>query len=172
MSVLVWWLIIGIIFGIFLQQAKVIRFDKQVGAMVLKDMTIFKYMLSAIIVAMIWTYILLDMGMIELSVKSFILGNIVVGWALFGIGWAIAWYCPGTAFWALWEGRYDAFVMILGGIVGAGLYSLVYPISWLKFWDLGKVTLPQLLGVSHWAIIPIIIVLFVWLFIWFEKKKV
>ncbi len=172
MSVLVWWLIIGVVFGIFLQQAKVIRFDKQVGAMLLKNMTIFKFMLSAIIVAMIGTYVMLDMGVISLSVKSLVIGNILVGGALFGIGWALAGYCPGTALGALGEGRYDAFVMILGGIVGAGLYSLVYPIVGLKFWNFGKITLPEVLGVNHWILIAILVVFFLGLFAFFEKKKV
>ena len=41
-------LITGILFGFFLQKGRVVRFDKQVGAMLLKDMTIVKFMLSAI----------------------------------------------------------------------------------------------------------------------------
>ena len=46
-------LITGILFGALLQQGRVLRFEKQVGAMLLKDMTILKFMLSAIIVGMI-----------------------------------------------------------------------------------------------------------------------
>ena len=43
-------LITGILFGFLLQKGRVLRFDKQVGAMLFKDMTIFKFMLSAILV--------------------------------------------------------------------------------------------------------------------------
>ena len=42
-------LITGVAFGFLLQKGRVLRFDKQVGAMLLKDMTIFKFMLSAIL---------------------------------------------------------------------------------------------------------------------------
>lgn len=41
-------LITGILFGFLLQKGRVLRFDKQIGAMLLQDMTIFKFMLSAI----------------------------------------------------------------------------------------------------------------------------
>ena len=37
-------------FGFLLQKGRVLRFDKQVGAMLLTDMTIFNFMLSAILV--------------------------------------------------------------------------------------------------------------------------
>ena len=42
----------GIVFGFLLQKGRVLRFEKQIGAMLLKDMTILKFMLSAIIVGM------------------------------------------------------------------------------------------------------------------------
>jgi hypothetical protein len=42
-------LITGICFGALLQQGRVLRFEKQVGAMLLEDMTILKFMLSAIL---------------------------------------------------------------------------------------------------------------------------
>ena len=46
-------LIAGIAFGFLLQKGRVLRFDKQLGAMLLKDMTIMKFMMSAILVGMV-----------------------------------------------------------------------------------------------------------------------
>ena len=43
----------GVLFGFFLQKGRVLRFEKQIGAMLLKDMTILKFMLSAILVGMV-----------------------------------------------------------------------------------------------------------------------
>jgi len=37
--------------------------------------------------------------------------------------------------------------------------------------NLGRITLPQVLGVSHWVIIPLFIVSALLLFRWLEKKK-
>ena len=50
-------LITGILFGILLQKAQVLRYDKQIGAMRFIDMTIFKFMLSSIIVSAIGLYL-------------------------------------------------------------------------------------------------------------------
>ena len=46
-------LLAGFVFGFLLQKGRVLRFDKQVQAMLLKDMTIVKFMFSAILVAAI-----------------------------------------------------------------------------------------------------------------------
>jgi uncharacterized membrane protein len=59
---LLYGLITGIIFGFLLQKARVIRYDKQLGALRLMDMTIVKFMLSTILVAMVGTYLLKDLG--------------------------------------------------------------------------------------------------------------
>ena len=63
-------LMTGIIFGFLLQKAQVLRYDKQVGALRLLDMTILKFMLSAIGVAAIGIYLFKDLGLIKLSIKS------------------------------------------------------------------------------------------------------
>jgi len=38
--------------------------------------------------------------------------------------------------------------------------------------NFGKVGLPDVIGVSHWVIVPIFWVGVIALFIWFEKKKI
>ena len=52
----------GILFGFFMQKAQVIRYDRQLGALRFKDMTIVKFMLTTILVAMVGIYLLLDLG--------------------------------------------------------------------------------------------------------------
>lgn len=172
MSILIYGLITGFLFGFLLQKGRVLRYDKQLGALRLMDMTIVKFMLSSVIVGMVGVYLLQDLGMANLSVKSLMLGPIIIGGLLFGLGWGLLGYCPGTSLGALGEGRYDALWGILGMITGAGLFAEAYP--WLQatvynWGDLGKITLPQLLGVHHWVIIPVFIVGAVLLFRWFEK---
>ena len=53
MMELLYGLITGVLFGFFLQKGHVLRYDKQIGALRLKDMTIMKFMLSHIAVAMV-----------------------------------------------------------------------------------------------------------------------
>jgi hypothetical protein len=61
---------------------------------------------------------------------------------------------------------------VLGILIGAGLYSEVYPFiqnNLLKLGDYGKLTLPTALDVNPWiVIVPVAIVMGV-LLRWFEK---
>lgn len=165
--------ITGILFGFIMQKAQVIRYDRQLGALRLKDMTIVKFMLTTIGVAMVGIYFLLDLGLVKLSIKPAIMGANILGGLIFGIGWGIAGYCPATAMGALGEGRYDSLFALGGMILGAGVYAELYPImksTVLTWGDYGKITLPSVLGINHWIVIVVLVVVFLGLFRWFEKK--
>lgn len=173
MKMLLYGLITGILFGFFLQKGRVLRYDKQLGALRLMDMTIVKFMLSTVLVGMVGIYILKDLGLVKLSVKPTNLGANIIGGLIFGAGWGLLGYCPGTSAGALGEGRWDSLWGILGMLVGAAVFAEVYPVlktSILTWGKLGKITLPQVLGVNHWVIVPIFIVGALVLFRWFEKK--
>ena len=170
---LIYGLVSGILFGILLQRAEVLRYDRQVGALRLLDMTIFKFMLSAILVASVGIYLLKDMGLAALNIKATGLGAQIVGGTLFGIGWGLLGYCPGTAGGALAEGRLDAFWGLAGMLAGGGIYAALYPTfkaTVLSWGNLGKVTLPQAMGISHWVVIVAMALLFLAMFRLFEKK--
>lgn len=174
MNQLLYGLITGIFFGFFLQRGKVLRYDQQIGALRLIDMTIVKFMLTAVLVGNVGIYLLYDLGLVQLSIKSTILGATIGGGLLFGIGWGLLGYCPGTSIGAIGEGRWDGLWGVLGMLVGGALYAEAYPLmkrSLLTWGDLGKVTLPGMLNVSHWLVIPVFILVGVALFIFFEKKK-
>ncbi|MFH1934931.1 MAG: DUF6691 family protein [Pseudomonadota bacterium] len=173
MKMLIYGLITGILFGFLLQKARVIRYDKQLGALRLMDMTIVKFMLSSILVGMAGVYLLQDLGLAKLSVKPTIMGGNILGGLIFGAGWGVLGYCPGTSAGALGEGRWDAVWGILGMLVGAALFAEAYPglkKTVLTWGDFGKLTLPQVLGVSHWVIIALFVVGGLALFWWFEKR--
>ena len=173
MKVLIYGLVTGIFFGFFLQKGRVLRYDKQLGALRLMDMTIVKFMLSTILVGMIGIYLLKDLGLVKLAVKSTNLGANIVGGLLFGAGWGLLGYCPGTSAGALGEGRWDALWGIVGMLVGAAIFAEVYSTlktNILTWGNLGKITLPQVLGLSHWVIILVMIFGALVLFWWFEKK--
>lgn len=167
-------LLTGIVFGFLLQKGRVLRFEKQLGAMLLQDMTIFKFMLSAILVGMIGIQLLAGAGIISLSHKSMNLGAVLVGGALFGCGWAVMGYCPGTSIGALGEGRLHAVFAIAGMVTGAAVYAELYPVfkSTILAWkDFGKIGLAEVLNISPWVIIPILSALILLGFVWFERKN-
>jgi uncharacterized membrane protein YedE/YeeE len=165
----------GLLFGALLQQGRVLRFEKQVGAMLFTDMTILKFMLSAIIVGMVGINLLVGLDVISLSVKSTSIGANLIGGLLFGAGWAIMGYCPGTSVGAIGEGRWHAIFAVLGMLVGAAIYAEVYPalkdnvLSWGKE---GKITLPGVLGISPFLVIVVLSAGFLLLFAFFEKKRI
>ena len=170
---LIYGLITGILFGFLMQKSRMVRYDKQVGAMRLMDFTILKFMLSAIIVAMVGIYLFKGLGWISLSVKSTSLGANIIGGIIFGIGWAICGYCPGTAAGALGEGRWDGLFAIIGMLFGAAIYAEAYPAmksSVLTWGNFGKITLPGVTGINEWILIIILIIIFILLFRFFEKK--
>jgi uncharacterized membrane protein YedE/YeeE len=167
-------LITGIMFGFLLQKGRVLRFDKQIGAMLLKDMTIFKFMLSAIMVGMVGIQLLNSAGIIALSHKPMNLGAILVGGALFGCGWAVMGFCPGTSVGALGEGRWHAVFAIAGMVAGAAIYAELFPVfksTVLALKDFGKIGLADVLSISPWLIISVFWAGMIWIFIWFERKN-
>ena len=167
-------LVTGVLFGFLLQKGRVLRFDKQIGAMLLKDMTIFKFMLSAILLGMVGILLLSNLEIITLSHKPMNVGAVLFGGALFGAGWAIMGFCPGTSLGALGEGRWHAVFAIIGMVAGAALYAELYPflkLTVLAWKDFGKLGLPEAIGISQWVIVPIFWVGIIALFFWFEKKK-
>ncbi|PXF57991.1 MAG: YeeE/YedE family protein [Deltaproteobacteria bacterium] len=173
MNILIWGFITGIIFGFLLQKGQVLRYDKQLGALCLKDFIIVKFMLSTVLVAMVGIYLLHDFGLVELKLKPTVLAANIMGSLIFGAGWGLLGYCPGTAVGALGEGRWDSLFGIIGMLCGAAIYVELYPalktnvLAWGKF---GKITLPEILGISHWIVISGLIIVSCSLFYWFEKK--
>ena len=173
MKILLYGFITGILFGFLLQRGQVLRYDKQLGALRLLDMTIVKFMMSSILVAMVGVYFLHDLGLVKLSVKSTVLGGNIIGGLIFGVGWGLFGFCPGTAMGAVGEGRWGAVWGIIGMIIGAALYAEAFSFmkqTVLTWGNLGKLTLPQVLGVNHWLVIPLVILGTLGLFYWLEKQ--
>ena len=171
---LIYGLLTGMAFGFLLQKGRVLRFDKQVAALLLKDMTIFKFMLSAIIVGMIGLGVLEAQGVLKFSHKPMNMGAIVVGGALFGVGWAVAGFCPGTSVGAVGEGRWHALFAVAGMVAGAGLFALLFPamkVSVLGWADFGKISLPQITGLPAWLWVAGLSAVFVLAFRWFERRR-
>jgi hypothetical protein len=146
-------LITGVVFGFLLQKGQVTKFRTIVGQFLLKDFTVLKVMLTAVIVGGIGVYAMHGMEWASLHIKPLVLGGVVFGGLIFGAGMALLGYCPGTGVAAVAEGSRHAIFGVLGMLVGAALYAEVYPLlksTVLTVGSVGKVTLPDATGLSPW----------------------
>ncbi len=156
-------LAIGMAFGAIIQLGGASSYKKIIGTLLLKDMHIIKLMLTAIGVGMIGIYALDLVDMANLSIKPTYVVGITIAGLIFGVGFAVAGYCPGTCVVAAAEGKSDAMVTVLGGLFGALVYAIVYPaISGLiGVTNYGEVTIASALNVSGlWIAIPFSAILF------------
>lgn len=166
-------LFIGIAFGFLLHKGGVTRYDVIMGQLLLKDFTVVKIMLSAILTGMMGVYLLKDVGLVALHPKPGSFGATVVGGLIFGVGFGILGYCPGTLAGAIGQGSLDAlFGGVVGILIGAGLFAEWYPhldTYILHKGDFGEITWPQLLKVNPWIIIVPVTLGIVALLWWIES---
>ena len=110
----------------------------------LENVAIMKFMATTIAVGTVVVYAMSYFVPMHFDVKPTYVVGVAVGGLIFGVGFALAGYCPGTCVVGVSEGRRDAFVTVLGGVTGALLFTLVYTLiqGWLiKPLDFGKITL-------------------------------
>ena len=156
-SSLAWGFVFGIIFGFLLQKGGVTKYDVILGQLLLEDFTVIKIMLSAVVTGMIGIHLMKSLGWIQLKPKTGSWGKNAIGGLIFGLGFAVLGYCPGTIAGAVGNGYLDALTGgLVGIIVGAGLFAALYPRlkgGILSKGDFGNLTLPRLLKVNDWIVI-------------------
>ncbi len=167
---LIWGLVFGIAFGFLLQKGGATKYDVILGQLLLTDFTVVKIMLSAILTGMVGIYFMKGRGMVELYPKSGSVGMNVIGGLIFGAGFAILGYCPGTIAGAIGNGYLDALAGGLAGImIGSGIFAALYPElnkGILKWGYYGNVTLPQVFKASDRnVVIPVAVVIVLVLFL-------
>ena len=101
-------LLFGLAFGFLLQKGGVAKYHILLGVLLLEDFTVIKVMLSAIIVGMVGVLTMNRLGLVELHLKPTRYAANVLGGLVFGVGFALIGYCPGTGAAALGQGNYDA----------------------------------------------------------------
>jgi len=170
---LVWGFLFGIVFGFLLQKGGVTKYDVIVGQLLLNDFTVLKIMLTAVMVGMPGVYLMEQAGWVQLYPKSGSLGMNVIGGLIFGIGFALLGYCPGTIAGAIGNGYLDAAGGGLRGIwIGAGIFAALYPKlnqGILKAGYFGDITIPELTRVNKWIVIVIVEGLILALLWWLES---
>lgn len=139
-------LLTGVAMGVLIQRVRASSPGMILQNLRLENLTIIKFMATTIAVGMIAVY-LLDLvmpGAMHFDVKPAYVIGVAVGGLVFGVGFALGGYCPGTCVVGAGEGRKDAWVALAGGVAGALLFTLLYNVlvdPLIKPMDLGKVRL-------------------------------
>jgi uncharacterized membrane protein YedE/YeeE len=140
-------LILGFLFGLALQYARLNKYNTISGLAVLDNLTVAKAIAVTIGIGAILLNIEIGLGFASFHAKPLILGGIIIGGLLFGIGMAILGYCPGTMPVSMGEGSVDALIGIIGGLTGGLFYTIVLPvIQGILGPDLGIITLKTITG--------------------------
>jgi uncharacterized membrane protein YedE/YeeE len=166
-------LLIGIIFGFLLQKGGVTDYNVIIGQLLLTDFTVVKIMLAASITGMLGVHLLRSLGLAQLHPKPGSFGASVIGGLLFGIGFGILGYCPGTVAGAVGQGALDAlFGGVIGMVIGAGIFAALYPKlqqTILSKGDFGELTLPTLFKVNAWTLVIPVATALIALLWWMEQ---
>ena len=133
-------LIIGILFGFFLQKGGVTKYEVLMGQFRLTDFTVLKIILTAIIVSMLGVSYLYPKGKVPVETKEGSIKNAVIGGLMFGIGFGLLGYCPGTIAGAVGNGSIDA---ITGGLIGIVLGTVIYALMYKKLKESGVLTIDR-----------------------------
>lgn len=144
--------VFGIVFGFLLQKGGVAKYHVLIGQLLLEDFTVLKVMLSAVIVGGLGIHFMHRAGLVEMHVRPTRYASNIIGGLLFGVGFALSAYCPGTGAAALGQGNYDAIAMMVGMIAGSYLFAEAS--GWIArridpIGDRGKITLHDVLSLNR-----------------------
>jgi hypothetical protein len=151
-------LVLGLLFGWSLHKAGLTHYARIVNVYRFRDMTVMRFMLTALAVGAFGIQAGVDLGFAASAPipPTSMLAN-VGGGVVFGVGMATAGYCPGTIVAEAGEGRLDAWVAGLSGlIVGAIVFGLLQPVimpTLARVGALGRVTFASLAGASPWLVL-------------------
>ena len=121
--------LIGLLFGLFLEQAGFGSSRKLTAVFYFRDMSVIKVMFTAVITALIGHQYLVVTGLLapqDLFPLETYWGAQAVGGLLFGIGFVVGGWCPGTALVGVASARWDGLVFLFGCIIGSVGFSEVF----------------------------------------------
>lgn len=126
-------LLIGLYFGIVLVKSEVVRWERIHQMFLFQEAYMYLVIVTAILVAGLFMFYLkrshaksVDGEPIVYVPKPYNAG-IVVGGAIFGMGWAITGACPGPIYAQIGAGAWPAIFTFIGALGGMYLYAYLRP---------------------------------------------
>ena len=145
--------VIGLLFGLALERSGFGSSRRLAGVFYLEDMAVVKVMFTALVTAMLGLAYLLTLGWISADALYFmptVYGAQLVGGLLFGVGFVMGGWCPGTSAVGIASGKLDALTFFGGALLGSILFNEVFSlIKPLYTWgEAGVIFIYQSLGLS------------------------
>jgi 3-mercaptopyruvate sulfurtransferase SseA/uncharacterized membrane protein YedE/YeeE len=123
-------LLVGVAFGFALERAGFGSSRRLAGIFYFRDMAVAKVMFSGLVTAMLGLAYLVAFGWISLD-SIYLMPTVyaaqIVGGLVFGVGFVLSGWCPGTAAVGLASGRLDALLCLCGAVIGSILFNELYP---------------------------------------------
>jgi len=167
-------LLTGIAFGMFLEKAGFGNARKLVQQFYLKDMAMFKVLFSAIVTAMLGIYWLSYFEVLDITqiyMNATYIWPQVLGGIVFGFGFVLAGLCPGTSCVAVFTGKLDGLAVFAGMFAGLFLFAEVEPKlkGALSFSSIGDISLYELFHMEY-GILTFLIAAFAIVAFWFVGR--
>jgi len=171
--------VIGILFGWVLEQAGFGSSRRLSGVFYFRDMAVIKVMATAMITAALGMRALASLGIISLDavfLNPTLYRAQILGGLIFGIGFVMGGWCPGTAAVGAASGKWDAAVFLAGAVGGSILFNETFgPVAGLYGSAPPAVSfVHDLLGVpGNWLVLGMTIggILVFWLMEWIENRS-
>lgn len=173
-------LVCGILFGYVLENAGFGSPRKLSAQFKLTDWAVFKVMFTAIVVTAFGLWGLRVVGLMppdSVAVPQALVMASAVGGALVGAGFAVGGYCPGTSVVAMFSGRLDAIVFVIGVLAGTVVFAGLYGPTIRSIMAFGEIidgdTFTDAYGVAEpviLAILGVALVAVYYLGSWFERR--
>jgi hypothetical protein len=119
----------------------------------LHDKSVVKVMFTAIVTTMVGLFLMSSAGVLALSdlyIEPTSYPAQMLGGLVFGAGFVIGGYCPGTSMAGIATGKKDAMLFALGMLAGVMAYAELTPgiEDWIAASSKGELTLPDLTGIG------------------------
>jgi uncharacterized membrane protein YedE/YeeE len=152
----------GIAFGFVIQRIGATDPDRMTRAHLMIDADIPRFMLAAVALSAAGLFGLQAVGVGRTMVLPTSLVATGLAAAIFGIGWGLCGYCPGTTWAAVGEGRLDAVFALAGGLAGAMVFAHLHERLIPLLYDptnLGQLTVTGLVGNHALALVMVLVAL-------------
>ena len=170
------YLLIGVLFGAVLETAGFGNSKKLAAQFYFKDLTVFKVMFTAIIVACTLVFLSSAMGLLDYNlvwVPPTYLWPGIVGGLIMGVGFIVGGFCPGTSLVAMATGKIDGVFFVLGVLTGIFLFGETVSgfAVFFNSYYMGRFTLPELFGVPYGVVVLAVVAMALLMFWGAEKVE-